>query len=344
MTYPDKISSEEELEDIMTIPSPELIATMKRLDGDIMILGIGGKMGITLGRQAVRACQEAGVKKRIIGVSRFSDADGRQKLEAAGLETIACDLLERDAVAKLPTTPNVIFMAGRKFGTDGQEPLTWAMNTQAPGLVANHFRDSRIVVFSTGNVYPLVPVTSGGCSENDRTGPVGEYAQSCLGRERVFSYYSQKFSTPIVLFRLNYAIDLRYGVLYEVGGQVLNGEPINLATGYANVIWQGDANSQALRSLEHCGTPPNILNITGPETVSIRFVAETIGQLLGKTPTFTGEESPTALLNNSAKACQLFGYPSVSLLKMIEWVAHWLSIGGKTLNKPSHFEVRDGKF
>jgi hypothetical protein len=344
MDYPALIDTEEELEDAMTVPPPALVEMMKRLAGDIVILGIGGKMGITLGREAVRACAEAGVSKQVIGVSRFSDAAAREKVEAAGLQTIACDLLDREAVAKLPQAENVIFMAGRKFGTTDSEGLTWAMNTQVPGNVGAHFAGARTVVFSTGNVYPLSPVIAGGCDESQAVAPLGEYAQSCLGRERVFAYCASRYETPMVMFRLNYAIDLRYGVLHEIGSKVWAGQPVDLAMGHANVIWQGDANTQALRCLEHCTNPPNIVNVTGPETVSVRYVAETFGRLLEKEPVLVGAEAPNALLSNSAKATRLFGYPRVSLLQLIEWQAHWLKVGGATLNKPSHFEVRDGKF
>jgi nucleoside-diphosphate-sugar epimerase len=344
MNLPAVISTEEELDDIMAAPPDALVQMMKRIDGDIMILGIGGKMGITLGLEAVRACQAAGVKKKVIGVSRFSDAASREKLERLGVKTIACDLLERDAVAELPQIPNVVFMAGRKFGTSDSEALTWAMNSVVPSNVAHHLAKSRIVAFSSGNVYGMVPIVSGGATEDRPPCPEGEYAQSVLARERVFAYYCQKNQTPTALIRLNYAIDLRYGVLYEIGKQVLADQPIDLSTGQVNVIWQGDANSQALLALEHCTVPANILNCTGPETLSIRYAANEFGRLLNKKVTFSGTEQPNALLNNAAKANKLFGYPRVSLRQMIEWTANWLKIGGKTLNKPTHFEVRDGKF
>lgn len=344
MNLPEIISTEEQLDDVMSTPTEAVVQLMRELDGDLAILGIGGKMGLTLGQEAVRACQAAGAKKKVIGVSRFSDPAARQKLESLGLKTIACDLLKREAVAELPQVPNVIFMAGRKFGTTESEALTWAMNTIVPGNVAQHFSKSRIVAFSSGNIYPLLPVGSGGATEETPPNPLGEYAQSVLGRERVFAYFCQASQTPMALIRLNYAVDLRYGVLYEVGKQVFNDQPIDVSTGYANVIWQGDANSQALLALKHCSVPANILNVTGPETASVRYIATEFGRLLGKKVVFQGAEQPAALLNNSAKVTRLFGYPTVSLRQMIEWVAHWLKIGGRTLNKPSHFEVRDGKF
>jgi nucleoside-diphosphate-sugar epimerase len=341
---PAVISNEDELDEVMSRPPESLVQLFKKLDGDIAILGIGGKMGTTLGMQAVRACQAAGVKKKVLGVSRFSDAAARAKLDKLGIQTVPCDLLERDAVSKLPLVPNVVFMAGRKFGTTDSEAMTWAMNTVVPSNVAHHYAKSRIVAFSSGNVYGMVPITSGGSTEESAPMPEGEYAQSVLGRERVFAYYCQKNQTPTSLIRLNYAIDLRYGVLYEVGKQVFNGEAVDLSTGQVNVIWQGDANAQALLALGHCTVPANIFNVTGPETVSIRRVATDFGKLLGKPVTFRGNERETVLLNNAAKATRLFGYPTVSLQQMLEWIAHWLKLGGKTLNKPSHFEVRDGKF
>ncbi len=344
MNLPPVISTEEELDDIMSAPPDALVQLMKRLDGDIAILGIGGKMGTTLGVEAVRACQAGGVKKKVLGVSRFSDAAAREKLEKLGVKTLACDLLDRDAVAKLPQAANVVFMAGRKFGTSESEALTWVMNTVVPANVAGHFSKSRIVVFSSGNIYPLLPVASGGATEDTPPNPVGEYAQSVLGRERVFSYYCQKNQTPMAMIRLNYAIDLRYGVLYELGQKIWKDEPVDLGVSHVNVIWQGDANSQALLALEHCAVPANPLNVTGPESIPVRYVAAEFARLLGKRARFEGSEQPTMLLNNATKAARLFGYPSVTLRQMIEWTAHWLKSGGKALNKPTHFEARDGKF
>lgn len=344
MNLPDVISTEEELEDVMSIPSQRLVQFMNGLDGDIMILGIGGKMGTTLGRLAVNACTKAGAKKKIFGVSRFSNPKVQQKLGECGLETIPCDLLERDAVEQLPQVKNIVFMAGKKFGTSGDEEMTWAMNALVPGNVGHHFTDSRIVAFSTGNVYPFAPICSGGCMEDDMTGPIGEYAQSCLARERVFHYYSLRNQSPMAIIRLNYAIDLRYGVLYDIGSRVLNEEAIDLTTGHANVIWQGDANAHTLLALGHCRIPPSIFNVTGPETISVRQVAAQYGQLFETEPIFEGEESESALLSNSSKAVRHFGDPDVSLRQMIEWTACWLKGNGPSLNKPTNFEVRDGKF
>lgn len=344
MNLPDRFRDEEHLEEVMSQPSPALVERMKSLDGDLIVLGIGGKMGVTLGRQAVRAIREAGVKKKVIGVSRFSDESARKKLEAVGLETISCDLLDRAAVSDLPRCANVLYMAGRKFGTSGDSALTWAMNTLVPSNVAEHFTKSRIVVFSTGNVYPLTPVVSGGATEATPVAPVGEYAQSALGREKIFSYHAARHGTPLAIFRLNYAIDMRYGVLYEIGKQVWNEQPVDVTMGHANVIWQGDANTQALLALGHCETPPNILNVTGPETLSVRWAAQNLGRLLGKEAKIVGKEAEYALLSNSAKATKLLGYPRVSLLTMLEWTADWIRSGGRDIGKPSHFEVRDGKF
>ncbi len=338
------IETEQELEEALSRPSPADVAAMRALEGDVMLLGVGGKMGPTLARLARRACQEAGVSKRIIGVSRFSTPGLKAELEDHGVEAIGCDLLERGSLQALPEVPNIIFMTGRKFGSTGEEWLTWAMNTLVPAMVAERFHDSRIVVFSTGNVYPLTPVSSGGPAESDPPSPVGEYAQSCLGRERMFQYFSEKHGTPVAILRLNYAIDLRYGVLHDVAQKVRRGEPIDLGMGYANVIWQRDANSVALRAFAHCASPPLILNLTGPEMLSIRWLAEEFGRLFGSEPIFAGTEAPTALLSNAALCHRLLGRPETSLEQMIRWVAHWVERGGQSLGKPTHYEQRDGRF
>jgi nucleoside-diphosphate-sugar epimerase len=317
---------------------------MRSLDGDLLILGVGGKMGPSLARRARRAVDRAGVKKRILGLSRFSSAGLREELEAAGIEAIAADLMEDKDLAALPDIPNVVFMAARKFGTTGAEHLTWAMNTFLPGRVAERFHCSRIVAFSSGNVYPLVPVVEGGATEQTPSVPIGEYAQSVLGRERMFQHFSAKYGTKGVLLRLNYAIDLRYGVLLDTGTKVFERRPIHLAMGSVNVIWQGDANSVTLRSFEIAEAPPRILNLTGPELLSVRWVAKEFGRHFGVEPVFEGAESPTALLNNAAECQKLFGYPTVSISQLIEWTAGWIRAGGTTLNKPTHFDVRDGKF
>ncbi|GGF61747.1 epimerase [Paenibacillus albidus] len=333
-----------ELEAQLAEPSEKLIAELSVLDGDIMLLGVGGKMGPSLARLAVHAIHRAGIRKRVIGVSRFSDDESRRELEEAGVETISCDLSNEGDLQSLPEVRNIIYMAGNKFGTTGNEHFTWAMNSYLPGRVAEKFRNSRIVVFSSGNVYPFSTVGLGGVTESVMPEPKGEYAQSCLGRERVFEHFSHKYGIPMVIYRLNYAIDMRYGVLLEIARSVYEGHPVHLAMGHANVIWQGDANEMALRCLTVCKHPPNIVNITGPETMSIRWAAEEMGKRLGKTPVFEGTESDTALLSNASKSHQLFGYPRVSLLQMIDWTADWILHGGKTWNKPTHFQERKGNF
>jgi nucleoside-diphosphate-sugar epimerase len=288
-------------------------------------------MGPSLARRAARACEKAGVRKRIMGVARFSSAAVRERLEAWGIETVAADLLAPGALDKLPDAANVIFMAARKFGSTGAESLTWAMNTFLPGLVAQRYRSSRIVAFSTGNVYPLTPVLHGGPTETAATGPVGEYAESCLGRERMFQHFSAQYNTPVALLRLNYAVELRYGVLVDIGRKVYGRCPVDLRMGHANVMWQGDANFVVLRVFAHCQAPPFILNLTGPETLAVRWVARKFGERFGVEPVLEGEESPTALLNNAALCQKLFGYPSVSVEQMIEWIAAWIETGGASL-------------
>jgi len=334
----------EELELKLAQPSEALINDLAKVEGDIVILGVGGKMGPSMARLAANAIREGGLSKRVIGVSRFSNAEAKLELEAAGVETISCDLLNDEQLKSLPNFDNVIYMAGNKFGTTGNEHFTWAMNTYLPGRVAEKYKDSRIVVFSSGNIYPFTPVSSGGANEAVNPEPLGEYAQSCLGRERIFEYHSHKYGTPMVMYRLNYAIDMRYGVLLELAKAINEGRAINLSMGFANVIWQGDANSMALRCLTECSSPPSIVNITGPETMSIRWAANEFAKRIGKEALFEGTESETALLNNASKSHQLFGYPSVSLLQMIDWTAEWVQQGGATWNKPTHFQERKGKF
>jgi nucleoside-diphosphate-sugar epimerase len=338
------IRNEQELEEVLSRPGERDVEAMEALGGDLLILGAGGKMGPTLALRARRAAERAGVKHRVIAVARFSRGGLDQDLKRAGIDTIAADLLEPGALESLPDAPNVLFMAAMKFGTTGAEHMTWAMNTYLPGRVAERFAKSRIVAFSTGNVYPLVPVVSGGATEFTPVCPVGEYAQSALGRERLFEYGSQKYGTPGVLLRLNYAAELRYGVLLDIGTKVFERRPVDVAMGLVNVIWQGDANSMCLRSFAHCQSPPLVLNLTGPETVSVRWIANEFGRRLGVDPILDGEEAHTALISNPAQALQLFGYPSVSVATMIDWIADWIQLGGPTLGKPTHFETRDGKF
>ena len=338
------IKTETQLESYLSEPTDEVIATIAALEGDILILGVGGKMGPTLAKQAKRAIDRAGITKKVIGVSRFSTPSVQENLQEAGIETIVADLLSENSLQNLPNISNVILMAGRKFGSTGNESLTWAMNSYMPGRVAEKFRSSRLVIFSTGNVYPLIPISHGGATESSPVAPIGEYAQSCLSRERICTYFSSQFRTPMAILRLNYAIDLRYGILLDIAEKVYAEEAISLEMGNVNVIWQGDANAVALRAFAHCQSPPLILNLTGPETVSIRYLASCFGTLFKKPPRFEGEEAATALLSNASRCHQLFGYPRVSLGQMIEWVAEWVRIDGTTLRKPTHFEVRDGKF
>jgi nucleoside-diphosphate-sugar epimerase len=338
------LTTETELDERLSRPNERDIAFMRELDGDLLILGVGGKIGPSLARRARRAADQADVTKRMIAVDRIFSAGAREELEAAGVETITADLLEEDQLAALPEVPNVIYMAARKFGTTGNEYLTWAMNAYLPARVAERYRNSRIVSFSTGNVYPLTPVAHGGPTESSPTAPVGEYAQSCLARERMFEYFSARYGTRVTLLRLNYAIDMRYGVLLDIGLKVYQERPVNLAMGLANVIWQGDANSVCLRSFSLCQSPPAILNLTGPETLSVRSLARRFGEHFGVEPVFEGAEGETALLNNAARCHSIFGYPEVSLEQMIEWLVGWIKLGGVMWNKPTHFEVRDGKF
>lgn len=338
------ISSEQQLEDLLSEPSPADARAMAEMEGDLIILGVAGKMGPSLARRARRACELAAVKKRIIGVARFSEPAVRKVLDDTGIETVSADLLAPHALSRLPDAPNVLYMAARKFGSTGAEHLTWAMNTLLPALVAERYPASRIVAFSTGNVYPLVPVAEGGATEQMCPAPVGEYAQSALGRERIFEFFSRRYHTPMLMLRLNYAIDLRYGVFLDIGQKVFERRPVDVTMGHVNVIWQGDANSIALRSFGLCQSPPAVLNVTGPETVAVRWIAQQFGQRFGLEPILHGTEAETALLSNAARCHQLFGRLGVTIDQMIEWVADWIRMGGATHSKPTHFETRDGRF
>lgn len=336
--------TEEKLNELLTTPSDRLVSDVAKIKGDIMILGAGGKMGPTLAILAKNAIQKAGIQKRVIAVSRFSDPIALELLHSNGVETISCDLLDHDSFEALPEVENVIYMAGRKFGTDGQEYLTWAMNSTLPAFVAYKFRRSNIVVFSSGNIYPIVPLSSGGCTEDDKVAPVGEYAMSCLARERAFEYAANEYGTPIFIYRLNFAVDLRYGVLYDCAKKILDGTPISLSTPVFNFIWQGSANEIAIRGLLHCGVPAVKMNVTGPETVSIKAAAIKLGKLLGKEPIFEGNDEGNAYLNNASRAMELFGYPDVSADTLIRWQAEYILDGGRTINKPTHFEERKGSY
>jgi nucleoside-diphosphate-sugar epimerase len=332
------------LDDLLIEPTPLAVETLARLDGDVLLLGVGGKMGPTLARMAKRASEMGGKRRRVVGAARFTNAALEGWLNGHGVETVRCDLLDPAQVARLPDAANVVFMTGMKFGSTGQEALTWAMNCHLPALAARRFRGSRLVAFSTGNVYGLSPVSRGGSHEDDEPCPVGEYAMSCLGRERLFEYFSRTDGTPTALLRLNYAAELRYGVLLDVAERVWQGRPVSLAMGHFNALWQGDANAMALAAFAHVASPPLVVNLAGPETLSVRRVAEEFGRLLGRAVTFEGAEAADALLSNGERGHRLFGRPRVTADQMIAWVADWLRRGGPTLGKPTHFESRDGRF
>ncbi len=338
--WPDHILDEATLEEVMTRPDPALVADLAATPGDILVLGAAGKMGPTLCRLAKRADPA----RRVIAVARWSEPGLRARMEGWGIECLSADLMDRAALAALPDAPNVIFMAARKFGSSSQQELTWAMNVLLPNLVAERYAGSRIVFFSTGNIMPLVPVGSGGADEATEPSPAGDYAASCLGRERVFQHAGAARGTACFGIRLNYAIDLRYGVLHDVATKVFAGTPVPLRMGHANVIWQGDANAWTLRGLRHAGAACPIVNVTGPETLSIRWLAGQFAQRFGREASFVGEEAPDALLSNAGRAFQLFGYPRVPLLQLVDWVAGWVAQGGRALGKPTKFEVRDGRF
>jgi hypothetical protein len=340
LDLPERFDDVAHLDEMLSRPTAELVADLAALDGDIAVIGVAGKMGPTLARMARRAAPG----RRVIGVARFSDAAQKAYLEAEGVETITADLLDPEQVARLPKVRNVIFMAGRKFGSTGAEALTWAMNTHVPALVADHFRDSRIVAYSTICVYPFVPVLHGGARESDPVDPPGEYAMSCSGRERLFQYFSDKHGTPGRLIRLSYAIDMRYGVLHDLAQKVLSGDPIDVTMGHVNVIWQGDACAQSLRALRHVNVPTSPLNVSGPETVSVRWLAQEFARRFDVPVKIVGQEAPTAWLANTAEAARLFGYPQVPLGRLIDWTADWTQRGLPSFGKATYFEVRDGTY
>ena len=338
------IKTIEELENILSEPTPGVIETLGRLQGDIMLLGAGGKMGPTLARMTKRASDAAGVKRRVIAASIFAATQDKLGLQAADIETIDCDFLDPDQLNSLPDAPNVVFMVGMKFGSSGAEGLTWAINAFLPGLVAMKYRNSRLVIFSSGNIYQFVPVDSGGSSETSPIGPVGEYAMSVLGRERVFQHFSGAYGIPMSIIRLNYSVELRYGVLTDIARQVYEGKPINVSNGYVNAIWQADANAITLQAFDRAATPPFVLNVSGPEFLSVRKVAEDYGEMMGKEPIIQGKENPDALLSNGSLGYQLYGKPKVTARRMMEWIADWITSGGESIGKPTHFETRNGKF
>lgn len=339
-TWPEEIRTEQELDEVLTRPSLRLVEFMKTLDGDILILGAGGKIGPTLTVLARRAIQAAGSGAEVVAVARRP----LEALQAAGVRTIACDLLDPAAVDRLPRARNVLFLAGRKFGSTGDEATTWAANVIVPYHAARTFTGSRIVAFSTGCVYPLADDAGGGATEETPPGPIGEYAISCLGRERMFDYFSRTAGEQVLLLRLNYAVELRYGVPVDAATKVWQEKPVDVTCGCANVIWQGDACEQTLLALQLAASPPRILNVTGPEKISIRELAETFGRLLGKKPILGGQESGRSYLASAAQAQRLFGPPRVPLERIIRWTAAWVRRGGRSLGKPTHFEVVDGKF
>jgi nucleoside-diphosphate-sugar epimerase len=333
-----------ELDELLSEPTETTVRALAELEGDLLILGVGGKMGPTLARMAKRASEEAGTHRRVIGVSRFSSRECEEQLQAWGVETIRCDLLNRKSLFELPEAANVIYMAGMKFGSTGQAALTWAMNSFLPGLVCERYPDSRIAAFSTGNVYGLCPVSKKGSRESDPLHPLGEYAMSCLGRERIFEHFSRTGQTNITILRLNYASEMRYGVLLDVAKRVYAEQAVPLSMGYLNAIWQGDASAMSLQALGRASAPPFVINVAGPELLSVRSIAEEFGALFHKPVRFEGVESNDALLSDAEKAFDLFGYPRIGAAQLIMWIADWIARGGTTSTKPTHFEERAGRF
>ncbi|MCC6579978.1 MAG: NAD(P)-dependent oxidoreductase [Phycisphaeraceae bacterium] len=338
------IQTVDELDDALSTPTEAVVKAMSELPGDLVVLGAAGKMGPTLCRMAQRALDAAGQGRHVVAVSRFSDAPMKNRMESWGIRTITGDLLDEAFVRGLPDATHVMYMAGMKFGATGNESLTWAMNALLPAAVCRRYATSRIAAFSTGNIYGLSPLSRGGSVETDAPNPVGEYAMSCLGRERVFEHFSREQGTPVSLLRLNYACELRYGVLVDLARKIMDGKPIDLSMGMANVIWQADANAMALLAMFHAASPPFVVNIAGPEQISIERACLALGERLGQTPVFTGQPGDKAILSNGQKAHQLFGYPRTSMATVMDQVAHWLQLGGQLLNKPTKFEVIDGKF
>ncbi|MCA9136779.1 MAG: NAD(P)-dependent oxidoreductase [Planctomycetales bacterium] len=344
INLPDVIGNEAELEDLLITPSQELIDFSASLSGPIVVLGAGGKMGPTLAARAQRAIDQSGSNAQIVAVSRFSDPISRSWLEDHGVQTIAADLLRQESFNELPDSATVIYLIGTKFGTRQNPSHTWAVNTIAPALAMQRYRNARFVALSTGNVYAFSAVSGGGSVETDPLQPVGEYAYAAVGRERIFDHCSRRDQTPVALIRLNYATDLRYGVIIDLATKVATGQPIDLTQGYFNCIWQGDANDLIIRSLALAESPPNPINLTSVETFSVREVAQRFGELMNRNVNFSGTESETALLSNASKCSQLLGPPATPMAHVVRWAAHWVTSGGRLLGKPTHFEVRDGAF
>jgi nucleoside-diphosphate-sugar epimerase len=340
----DSIRDVSELEQLLSEPTEGVVETMRRLEGDILVLGAGGKIGPTLCRMARRASDLAGAERRVIAVERHATPEMQAEFHSHGVELIRCDMLDRQQLAALPQAPHIVYMAAMKFGSTGQEALTWALNVYLPGMVCERFSRSQIVAFSTGNVYGMAPVDGGGSVESDPPRPDGDYAMSCLGRERIFTHFSQALETPVALLRLNYANELRYGVLVDLAQQVMAGEPIDLKMGYFNAIWQGDASAMTLRALEQVATPPLVVNAAGPDRLSVRQIAEQFGRLLDRPACFTGSEAADAFLSNGRLGYKLLGHPRVAVEQMVRWIADWQLRDGPTLGKPTHFQTRDGKF
>ena len=344
MHAPEFVRTTDELEELLSRPTEAVVEQFGRRPGDVLLLGAGGKIGPSLARMAWRACRAAGSARTVYAVSRFSDRGVQARLESIGVRTISCDLLDRTAVQRLPDAADVLYLPGMKFGSSDQVARTWAMNTYLPSLICEKYGHSQIAAFSTGNVYGLAPVADGGSRESDPPRPFGEYAISCLGRERIFEYFSRTQRTPVTVIRLNYACELRYGVLVDLAQRIQTGQTIPLETGYFNVIWQGDSNAAALLSLLHASSPPFVLNLSGLEQLSVREVALQLGDRLSKAVQFTGVESPTAYLSYAATARRLFGPPTIGVGQLLDWVADWVRRGGERYEKPTHFEVRDGNF
>ena len=338
------IANVDELDDLLTTPRPELVELVRTLRGPLVVLGASGKMGPTLALLARRAIDEAGADIEVVAVARYSDPGAREWLDRRGVTTVACDLLDRSEVDRLPDAENVIYMAGRKFGTSDDPTLTWTMNTLAPVNALERYGASRIVALSTGTVYSLASVRSGGSKETDIPEPIGEYANACLARERLFEYYARHRGARVCLVRLNYAVEMRYGVIVDIAQQIAAGEPVDVTMGYFNCIWQRDANEYTLRALEHCTSPAHLLNLTGAGTLRVRDVALRLGELMGRSVEIVGEESEHAYLNDASHAFELFGAPPVTVDQVIEWTADWTMRGGPTLGKPTHFEVSDGRY